>query len=192
MRARVQLLPARDSIRLTLARAVVGFVGMCCIGLVSACSSDPNQGYALGNGSAFDREIRTVHVPVFANTTFAKGLEFELTDAVVKEIQRVTPWKVTSSGAADTQLEATITDAELQRLSTQRESGVTQEQAVKITVSFAFRDVRTGKTIVGRDKFEASDTFVPANPVRERLEVGENAAIQRMARDIVGELRSAW
>lgn len=160
--------------------------------LAPGCASNPNDGYTVGNSSAYDDSIRTVYVPVFANSTFAKGLEFELTDAVVKEIQRVTPWKVTSSGLADTQLEATITDAELRRISTQRESGVTQEQAVQITVAFAFRDVRTGRTIVGRENFSASDTFVPANPVKERLEVGENAAIQRMARDIVKELRSSW
>ncbi len=174
----------------SLARACFA---LCTLALVaSGCASNPNDGYTVGNASAFDKSIRTVHVPIFANTTYAKGLEFELTDAVVKEIQRVTPWKVTSSGFADTQLEATITEAELRRLSTQRDSGVTQEQAVEITIDFSFRDVRTGRTLVGKESFSASDTFIPANPIKERLEVGENAAIQRMARDIVKELRSSW
>lgn len=162
------------------------------IAVVGACSSDPTKGYAVGTGSAFSRDIRTVHVPIFQNDTYAKGLEFELTDAVIKEIQRTTPWKVTSSGNADTLLEATITDADLQRLTTQRDSGLTQEQAVSVTVSFNWRDTRSGKTLVGREKFTASDTFIPAYPVRERIEVGETGAIQKMARDMVAELRSSW
>jgi hypothetical protein len=167
---------------------------LCWLGALAlaGCASDPTQGYAIGTGSSFSRDVRTVHVPIFQNPTYAKGLEFELTDAVIKEIQRTTPWKVSSASAADTVLEGSITDADLRKLSTQRDSGVVQEQAVGLTVSFAFRDTRSGKTLVGRDRFSASEVFVPANPVKERLEVGENAVIQRMARDIVAELRSSW
>lgn len=162
------------------------------IAAFSGCSSNPNEGYTIGTGASFSRDIRTVYVPMFQNPTYSKGLEFELTDAVVKEIQRSTPWKVTSSGGADTVLEGTITDVELRKLATQRDSGVVQEQAVTMTVAFAFKDTRTGKTIVGREKFSASESFIPANPVRERIESGENATIQRLARDIVSELRSSW
>lgn len=160
--------------------------------VVGGCASDPNDGYALGTATSFDRDVRTVYVPVFQNETFVKGIEWELTDAVVKEIQRQTPWRVTSEKSADTVLEATITQAELRKLTEQRDSGVVQEQAVLMRVNFQFRDARTGEVRVGRERFEAADTFVPANPVKERIETGENLVIQRLARDIVNELRSEW
>ncbi len=160
------------------------------VAILQGCSADPSKGYSFE--SSFDRGIRSVHVPMIQNDTFAKGIEFELTDAVAKEIQRTTPWRVTGEGAADAVLDAKVTAATLRRLSTQRDSGVVQEQAVSITLDFTFRDARTGKTIVGRKDFRATDVFVPVQPVGERLEVGQNAVVQRLAKDVVNELRSEW
>lgn len=158
--------------------------------LLAGCTADPTKGYSFE--SSFDRGVNAIHVPMIKNDTFAKGVEFELTDAVVKEIQRTTPWRVTSEGAADAVLEARVTRATLRKLSTQRDSGVVQEQAVTFTVDFTLRDARTGKPIVGRSDFQATDVFVPVQPVGERLEVGQNAVVQRLAQDIVNELRSDW
>jgi len=165
------------------------FLAAATIGLAS-CSSDPGQGYSFN--SSFSEQIRTVHVPVFANPTFHRGLEVELTDAIIKEIQTSTPWKVADSSVAETTLSGTITDAQLRKLSTNRDSGLSQELAVVITVDFDWRDVRTGKPIASRRAFSASETFVPTKPIGERLEVGEHAAVQQLARDIVSELRSNW
>jgi len=158
--------------------------------MFSACSSDPSRGYAFA--SSFQSDIRTVHVPIFENPTFARGLEIELTDAIIKEIQRTTPWTVAASDSAQTQLTGKINDAQLRRLSTGRDSGLAQELAYSITVEFEWKDARTGKVLVARTNFAASDTFVPAQGLNERIETGQHGAIQRLARDIVGELRSNW
>jgi hypothetical protein len=52
--------------------------------------------------------IRTVRVPLFKNKTYVRGLEIELTEAVVKRMHQVTPWRVVQSGAADAELIGTI------------------------------------------------------------------------------------
>ncbi|MBX3386239.1 MAG: LptE family protein [Phycisphaeraceae bacterium] len=176
----------RSPIVMTWTAMVFGLI----VAAVGGCSADPTKGYSFE--SSFDRSVTAVHVPMFQNDTFAKGVEFEVTDAVVKEIQRTTPWRVTSEGAADAVLEGRVTRATLRRLSQQRDSGVVQEQAVNVTVDFTLRDVRTGKTIVGRRNVQTTDVFVPVQPVGERLEVGENAVVQRLAKDLVNELRSNW
>ncbi len=160
-----------------------------CFSLV-ACASDPSEGYSFSSSHATN--ISTVHVPMFKNPTFHRGLEVELTDAIIKEIQQSTPWKVTSDAVAETSLGGTITDVSMRRLSANRDSGLAQELAVSITVDFDWIDARTGKTLASRRSFSASETFVPSHPVGERLEVGEHAAIQQLARDIVAELRSGW
>jgi hypothetical protein len=67
-----------------------------------------------------------------------------------------------------------------------------QELGVQLTVDFEWVDNRTGKTIVARRSFTAQSTFIPQRGVGERLETGKSAAVQRLARDIVAELRSAW
>src|SRR5215471_5504302 len=52
----------------------------------------------------YDTSIHTVRVPIFKNNTFYKGMEFDLTRAVVREIEAKTPFKVVSEGcSADTE-----------------------------------------------------------------------------------------
>src|SRR5947209_6289586 len=52
----------------------------------------------------YDAGVKTVRVPMFQNTTFRRGIEFELTKAVVREIESKTPYKVVSAScAADTE-----------------------------------------------------------------------------------------
>jgi hypothetical protein len=157
---------------------------------MGACSSDPTQGYSFT--ASHDGSVRTVAVPIFQNPTHTYGLEVELTDAIIKEIQAKTPWRVTREGTANTTLSGTLTDSRLRRLSIGRGTGYSQELAVELTVDFDWKDVRTGKTLVSRRSFTASEAFVPATPANERIEGGQHAAIQRLARDIVAELRSNW
>jgi hypothetical protein len=76
-----------------------------------SCSSDGNFtlfGYTTQPN--YDCGIRTVRVPIFKNETMRQGLEFELTKAVVREIEAKTPYKIISGeGHADTELTGTIT-----------------------------------------------------------------------------------
>jgi hypothetical protein len=160
--------------------------------VLSACASDPKEGYVWGSGASYDRSIRTVAVPIFQNTTYSRGIETELTDAIIKQIQAETPWRVASGGDAQTELSGSITDSRLRQLSINRDTGFTQELDVELTVDFTWRDKRSGKVLVSRKSFTASEAFIPSKPVGERLEAGQHAAIQRLARDIVSELRSNW
>lgn len=157
---------------------------------MTACSSSPREGYSFA--TTYNDEIKTIGVPIFDNTTFSYGLENQLTEAIVTEIKRSTPWKVTDAETSQTKLTGSIIGSELKRVTTARETGLVETQAVEITVNFSWIDNRTGRTLTARRGFKTSDSFVPAGGYRERLEVGQNAAVQRLARDIVGELRSNW
>ena len=82
-------------------------VVLCAIaGLLPSCASDGNFclfGYTTKPN--YDTSIHTVRVPIFKNVTFYRGLEFELTQAIVREIEAKTPYKVVGEGcAADTEL----------------------------------------------------------------------------------------
>jgi len=159
--------------------------------LASACSSDPRQGYTFT--SAYDSGVRTIAAPIFDNTSFHHGIEALLTEAIVKEIHRSTPWTVVRTDAAETTLRGAITDVTMRRLGgTGRESGLVQEMAVVMSVDFEWVDNRSGATLVARRNYRGAGTFTPAQGVGERLESGEQAAIESLARDIVGELRSQW
>ncbi len=158
--------------------------------LVAGCASDPRRGYSFE--STYDKGVKTVVIPVFKNYTGTPGLEVELTEAIVKEIQASTPFKVTSDEPADTRLSGILTAAEMKRLSVRSQTGLVQELAMQLTVDFDWTDNRSGKTLVSRRNYTATDSFIPAVGVRESLETGQQATIQRLAKDIAAELRSAW
>lgn len=154
------------------------------------CASDPRRGYSFS--STFRSDVSTIALPIFGNTTFSHDPELALTDALAKEIHRSTPWRVTASDSADTTLTGTITGSELKKLSRQSDTGLVLEQAVELTVSFEWKRNRSGEVLVSRRNFRASDQFTPSRGAQERLDLGERAAIERLARDIVTELRSSW
>jgi uncharacterized lipoprotein YmbA len=157
---------------------------------MAGCSADPTRGYAFG--STHDSAVRTISVPIFSNATYASGLEVRLTEALITEIQRATPWRVVGSGHAATTLSGSIDQIEMQRLTARRGTGLIQEQALQVTVSFDWVDNRTGETTVSRRNFVATASFVPHRGVGEPIEVAESAAVDELARDIVAELRSDW
>ncbi len=153
--------------------------------MMSGCA-----GYALE--SSFDTDIETVYLPLFDNTTFNYGLEAQLTEALAKEIHRTTPWRVTSDRGADTELRGAITRVDKRELSTDSVSGLVQELATIITVTFDWTDAETGEVLVARRGFTVAEPYAPLRGAQERPETGEASAIDRLARDIVAELRSDW
>lgn len=143
--------------------------------------------------SSYDQNIRTVAVPIWENTTFAHGIEFQLTEAIIKEIHRSTPWKVINTpGQADAALVGSIVAVSMRKLSTDPESGLVQDLATEIVVAFEFKDTSTGRVLVARRNFRAADSFVPGPGAHERIEQGQAGAVDRLTRSIIAELRQAW
>lgn len=147
-------------------------------------------GYALE--STYDATVQSVYLPMFDNNTFAHGIEAELTEAIAKEIHRSTPWRVSSSTAADTELRGAVTSIDKRVLSSNSDSGLSQELASVIVVSFQWADADTGRVRVAKRNFRAAEPYVPAIGAQEREDIGRSAAIDRLAKDIVASLRTGW
>ncbi|MEM1186580.1 MAG: LptE family protein [Planctomycetota bacterium] len=164
------------------------------VGVLTLSAVQVSCGYRWG--TTYSDDVRTVSVPIFENDTFITGIEADLADAIVKEIQSATPWRVTSAENADTMLSGAIQGSRLRTLSTGPDTGLVQEQALVYTVDFEWRDNRSGELLVERTNFQAASTFIPArgddSSPGERIELGSRAALEEMAQRIVGELRSSW
>lgn len=158
--------------------------------MCSGCASTPNQGYAFD--TTFDESIQSIAIPIFRNETTSRGLEVQLTEAVMKEVQHRTPWHLAPSDRADTTLVGVITSTQLSVLSDDPQTGLAQEQAVRITIRFEWRDNRSGDILVARDGYSAAGLFAPARNVGDRLEFGQRAAIDELARDLISDMRSGW
>ena len=167
----------------------------------SGCASDPSQGWS--TKSTYRDDIRTIALPVLVNDTYNREVGFQLTDALIKEIQRNTPYRVTSEVQADSILLGRITEVELDRLSKSTLTGLSEEVILSVTIDFEWKDRRTGETLVGRRSFKGNALFVPSRSnsespsitdptAREPIELGEFAVVQLLARDVVSELQSNW
>jgi hypothetical protein len=95
----------------------------------------------------YDEGIRTVYVPIFKNLTLWRGLEFDLTRAVVRQIELKTPYKVVSDRCtADTELKGTIISLNKLILNRNQLNEV-REAETTLAVEIEWRDLRTGEIL---------------------------------------------
>ncbi len=65
-------------------------------------------GYRVGTESLFPSDVHTVYVPIFESKSYRRNLGEWLTEAVVKQIELSTPYKVVGDPNADSVLSGTI------------------------------------------------------------------------------------
>ena len=156
----------------------------------AGCASDPTRGYALV--STFPGGASTVAVDIFESRDYDRAMAFELADALIKEIQARTPYKVTSTAHADTILTGRIRSVERQQLSKSPLTGLSEEVSLGVTIDMQWRDLRNGQTLLKVDALTAHGLFVPSTPTSEPIEIGQFNAAQQLAREIVDEMRKEW
>jgi hypothetical protein len=158
--------------------------------LLATATALPSCGYS--HKELYPADVRTIAVPIFANRTFYQGAEFDLTEALTKEIETRTPYKVVREANADSALTGTITSIEQTRLSRVREGGVPQEMEFRVAVNFEWKNLRTGKVLRERRGFTSVGRYVPTRPVSETYFTGQHDAAQLTAERIVSEMRGDW
>src|SRR5262245_13219761 len=105
-------------------------------------------GYHVGADALYDPNIKTVYVPMFHNRAFQttpnRGLEAEITAAVVREIGAKTRFKVVSDpDRADTELIGNIASIDKTLLNRNQDNTI-REGEVVVAVDVLWRDLRTG------------------------------------------------
>lgn len=173
-----------------IARAAVALGALLAALAPAACSTSPDQGYALG--SPYPAKYRSVALPVFRNQSFMRGFEFDLAEALVKQVEQSTPYKVASEASADTALRGTIVSIDLVPLSKDPTTGLANEMMVRMRVNYEWVDLRSGERIAAMEGLESSALFVPSYPAREPIELGRFAAVEGLARDLVAGMQSHW
>jgi hypothetical protein len=140
--------------------------------------------------SLYREDIQTVAVPVFVNRTYRRGLESKLTQSIIQQLEEHTPYKVVSRDQADTVLEGTIEAVQTYTLANDIYTGLPQEQSYTISVSFAWKNLRTGKVLVSRKGFDERASYFAV--LGESSEVGAQDAVDKLALSIVQEMQADW
>jgi len=171
---------------ITLALATL--LGGCGYNGYSTTGSEPSDGYKWR--SLYREDVRTVAVPIFANRDFHRGVEFNLSKALVNQLEAHSPYKVVPRERADTILEGEVVSVQIRTLSEDNETAIPQEQLYLMTVNFTWKDLRTGRILVERRNFEQTSTFYPT--LGEGQFVGAQDAAEKLALGIVQELQADW
>jgi hypothetical protein len=114
--------------------------------LLPSCAGDGRNLCIFGYTTQpnYDLSIHTVHVPIFKNLSFRRGVEFDLTRAVIREIEAKTPYKVVSDPCkADTELIGTIVSLDKTLLNIDPLNEVREAQTL-LTATVVWRDLRPG------------------------------------------------
>lgn len=140
----------------------------------------------------YSKEYQSVAVPIFQNKTFYRNVEFDLSEALIKEIELRTPYKVTAANTAQTILEGQVVSINQHSLNRTKEGGLVQEVELQLVVNFIWKRQSDGKTLRRREGVITTGRFVAATPISEPLETGEHTAVQAMAQRIVDIMRTDW
>lgn len=157
-------------------------------GVVVLCVALTACGYR--HRPIFLEDVGTVAVINFANRTYYKDVEFSLTEAIKKEIEWRTPYKVTERAKADTILTGEIVRIEQRMLSRRPQGGLPQDLEYQIVVTFQWKDLRNGKALRNRQGMQVVAPYQPARPISEPQAMGQDRTVQRVADRIVSVMKS--
>ncbi len=115
----------------------------------------------------YDPAIRTVYVPIAQNVSYVRGIEFELTQAVIRAIQTNTPFKVVSSQSeADTELDMKIINRR-KALVLQNPLNELRDTEINMQIEVVWRDLRSGHKgdiLSNPKRFDPNEQPLPGLP----------------------------
>jgi hypothetical protein len=151
--------------------------------------------YHIGNASLYPPDVHTIYVPMFESVSFRRDLGERLTEAVMKQIEEKTPYKVVSDPNADSVLSGRI-ESEGKRVLIGARTGDPRELQTQIAVKVSWVDNR-GKMLrpcpdipLPPALTEATGNVVPE--AGQSLAVAQQDAINRLAEQIVGLMEKPW
>lgn len=154
-------------------------------------------GYNIGTRTLYRNDVRTIHVPIIKSDSFRPELGVNLTEAIQKEIERRTPYKLSDLGTADSILTCRIT-ADSKRVI--GETGTDEprllQSVMSIEMSWVDRRnlplVETRFLPPGETNFYFSDNadFVPE--AGQSISTANMRIIERLANHIVDQMEARW
>jgi hypothetical protein len=101
-------------------------------------------GYRVGPNYA--PNVRTVHVPVFKTESFRRGFELQLTEAVQRQVQTTTPYRLANEPMADTRLIGRIVEI-TKRSVNQNKYDDPRELELAMAVEVRWEECSTGRVL---------------------------------------------
>lgn len=154
-------------------------------------------GYRFGADSLFPSDIQTVYVPMFQSDSYRRGLAEQLTEAVCKEIEKRTNYKVVNTPNADSVLSGRILN-EVKRIVVEAPTDEPRETQVQFFIEVTWLD-RQSALLAQSQKVPLPGTVANINQTANLVpEVGQSVAtsqqdvITKLAYQIVSMMETPW
>jgi hypothetical protein len=153
--------------------------------------------YRMGARSIYAPDIQTVYVPMIQSNSFRRYLGEWLTEAVVKRIEQVTPYKVVNTPDADSILTCRLMSDTKQML---MESFTDEPRELQFTIQVSADWInRNGDQLGQPVNVPLPPTLNPINQssnlfpeLGQSVSSAEMADVQRMAVQIVSMMEAPW
>jgi len=176
----------RSQIVLCLAAA-----GLCVV-MLAGCI-----GYHAGTQSLYAADVATVYVPMIESDSYRRDLGERLTEAVVKEIELKTPYKVVSTPDADSILSARLmTDTRRRLIQNGFSDPRVSETEVRAEVNWVNRRRQPMAPVqiipIPAELLAINQTSNLIPEAGQSVATSTQQAIQRLAQQIVGTMEAPW
>lgn len=154
-------------------------------------------GYQVGAGSLYASDVATVYVPMIDSDSYRRDLGERLTEAVVKEIELKTPYKVVNTPDADSILAARLTlDTRRTVIENAFDDPRLAETELRAEVNWLNRRrmpiVPMQAIPVPPQLIEMSQTSNVITEAGQSVATSQQQAIQRLAQQIVSTMEAPW
>jgi hypothetical protein len=154
-------------------------------------------GYRFGNRTLYRNDIRTIHVPIVRSDSFRPELGVLITEAIQKEIERRTPYKLSDFATSDSVLNCRIT-ADSKRVTAETPTDESRLLQSVMSVEVQWVDQRNVPLIETRFLPNGETTFYFADNENFVPEAGQSIAtanqrlVERLANHIVDQMETRW
>jgi hypothetical protein len=147
------------------------------------------SGCGYSSGGLYRENVCTVYVDMFQSKEFRRGIEFQLTEALRKQIDRSTPYRNAPKQKADSIITGEVLEWREAMLG-RNIYDQPREKAGSLIIRYRWQDMRTGKILVDQPRLVTTVEYVP--PVGETVYNARDDAVDRMARLVVENMATSW
>ena len=158
--------------------------------LTTLCVLPGCCGYHVGNQFLYRNDIRSVHVRIFESDSYRRFIGQRLSEAVVKQIELQTPLTITEPALAHSFVQGRIIRDSKQVLAENRfDEPRTLAYGWQLEVTWVDR---AGVPLMQRQilRIDNDVSFIPEGG--QSLSTAELEMVERLARQIVGQMEMAW
>jgi hypothetical protein len=154
-------------------------------------------GYQIGTRNLYRNTVRTIHLPIIKSDSFRPELGAMLSEALQKEIERRTPYKLTNQETADSILTCRFT-SDAKRVVSETNTDEPRLLQSVLTVEMSWTDRRGQSLIENRFLPPGESTYYFAENVDFIPEAGQSITtanqrgIERIANHIVDQMEVRW